>query len=110
MGDEEHGDSQNGSLQRRLTRRLGGWLDRHQPPAQKGLVPVLGQIFLLFFGGDPIELLVELKIHNVTPRFIREAREKAGEDLSLEEILEMRIASYRTLRTTRMIKFYSDED
>jgi CIC family chloride channel protein len=32
MEEREHVNSQNNSLQRRLTHRLGSWLDRHQPP------------------------------------------------------------------------------
>jgi hypothetical protein len=35
--------------------------------------------------------LVELGIHHVTPRFIREMRRKYGEDLTLTQLLDMRI-------------------
>jgi hypothetical protein len=32
-----------------------------------------------------------LNIHHVTPRFIREMRQKYGEDLSLSKIIEIRL-------------------
>ena len=35
--------------------------------------------------------IVELGIHHVTPRFIREMRSKYGENLTLAQLLEMRI-------------------
>ena len=38
-----------------------------------------------------LDELVELAIHHVTPRFIREMRRKYGEDLTLTQLLEMRI-------------------
>jgi hypothetical protein len=39
----------------------------------------------------PFDELVELSIHHVTPRFIREMRHQYGENLSLSQLLEMRI-------------------
>ena len=45
----------------------------------------------LGYKNTPVEELVELGIHHVTPRFIREMRRKYGEDLSLSQLLEMRI-------------------
>ena len=39
----------------------------------------------------PVEMLVELGIHHVTPRFIQETRTAFGDDFPLEQIIEMRI-------------------
>ena len=38
-----------------------------------------------------VDEIVELGIHHVTPRFIREMRRKYGENLTLAQLLEMRI-------------------
>jgi hypothetical protein len=38
-----------------------------------------------------IDELVELNIHHVTPRFIREMRQKYGEHLSIQNLLDMRL-------------------
>jgi hypothetical protein len=38
-----------------------------------------------------VDDLVELNIHHVTTRFIRDVREKLGEDLTLEQILDIRM-------------------
>ena len=43
------------------------------------------------FKNIPVDELVELGIHHVTPRFIREMRRKYGENLTLPQLLEMRI-------------------
>jgi hypothetical protein len=43
------------------------------------------------FTGLPVDEIVELSIHHVTPRFIREMRRQYGENLTLAQLLEMRI-------------------
>ena len=45
----------------------------------------------LGFQKIPADELVELGIHHVTPRFVREMRRKYGEDLTLIQLLDMRI-------------------
>jgi hypothetical protein len=43
------------------------------------------------FNNIPVDESVELSIHHVTPHFIREMRRQYGENLSLSQLLEMRI-------------------
>ena len=49
------------------------------------------EIHEMGFTDLPIDELVELNIHHVTPRFIREMRQKYGEQLSIQNLLDMRI-------------------
>ena len=67
----------------------------------------LQELSELGFEDIPVELLVELKINNITARFIQEARQKSGEDIRLEEILKMRIESYGSFRN---FQFFSEDD
>ena len=48
---------------------------------------------LIELGFDEVEVdeIVEMSIHHVTPRFIREMRGKYGEALTLDQLLDMRL-------------------
>jgi hypothetical protein len=46
------------------------------------------------FNNIPIDELVELSIHHVTPRFIHEMRRQYGENLSLSQLLECASAAW----------------
>jgi len=49
------------------------------------------QLQSLGYRSVPPDDLVSLRIHGVTPEFIRRRNEKAGERLSLETLIEMRV-------------------
>jgi hypothetical protein len=48
-----------------------------------------------------VDELVELTIHHVTPRFIREMRQKYGEHLNLEQLLDMRLHGAEEVLSSR---------
>ena len=49
------------------------------------------EVLEMGFNDAEVDELVELSIHHVTARFIRDVREKLGEDLTLEQILDIRM-------------------